>query len=120
MVVFGIASLILEITLTVRFTSLIQNVHSTTNNELSTLTYAVVVQAILLMGIFATFFATGIFLLKASSGYGAVRLSRSSCVSQESGHVNGERLHASEAEQRLMEVKREILEAMERLEELDR
>ncbi|MBS7629578.1 hypothetical protein KEJ23_06425, partial [Candidatus Bathyarchaeota archaeon] len=113
MVVFGIASLILDITLTLRFTSLIQNVHTTTNTELPTLTYAVVIQAILLMGIFATFFATGVYLLRVSSDYETVRLPRSSLGRQESEHINGERLHASEMEQRLIGIKREILEAME-------
>ncbi|MEM3527134.1 MAG: hypothetical protein QXI59_02250 [Candidatus Bathyarchaeia archaeon] len=120
MVVFGIASLILDIMLTIRFTSLIQNVHTTINSELSILTYAVVIQAILLMGIFATLFATGVYLLRVSSDYETVRLSRSSLGRQEPEHTSGERLHASETEQRLIGIKREILEAMERLEKLDR
>ncbi|MGQ9542958.1 MAG: hypothetical protein ACUVTM_02540 [Candidatus Bathyarchaeia archaeon] len=118
LVASGIASLILNILLVVRLMLiLIPNMQVATCSELTIFYYAAAPQTIILTVAFITFFITGIYLLKAYSESATPRLSH---LGRGSEHTDADSIIHGGAEERLMKVKREILEAMDRLNELDR
>jgi len=124
----GIASLLFGIFSAASMMSiLIPNLEEVTSKQLISFFYASTPQAILWSIAFATFFASGIFLVKTESpecngqedGLSAPSSLREP-LETEVGHRDFDERPRNKAEERIQAIKAEVLKAIERLEELDR
>jgi len=106
---------------------LIPNLEEATSKELISFFYASTPQAVLWSIAFATFFASGIFLVKTGSSECNSQQDGLSVLSSlrqpletEVGHRDFDERPRNKAEERIQTIKAEVLKAIERLQELGR